>query len=108
MNEILPLALAFGAGVLLGVVFFGGLWWTVQKGVVSETPALWFVASLVLRTAAVVAGFYWVSQGHWSRLAACLLGFLIARFVVVRRLTRAPAPERTPLKKETNIAPHSR
>ena len=36
--------------LLLGAFFFGGLWWTVQKGVTSETPALWFLGSLLLRT----------------------------------------------------------
>ncbi len=108
MSDTLALALTFLAGALLGVFFFGGLWWTVQKGVASETPALWFLGSLLLRTILVVAGFYLAAQGHWSRLAACLLGFLIARVIVVRRLTRAPAEEPTRLEEETHIAPYSR
>ena len=104
MSDILALALALLAGALLGAFFFGGLWWTVQKGVTSERPALWFLGSLLLRTSMVLAGFYFVSQGHWSRLVACLLGFLIARVIVVKRLTRAPAKEQTPLEKETSNA----
>ena len=108
MSDILALALALFAGALLGTFFFGGLWWTVQKGVMSERPALWFLGSLLLRTGLILAGFYFVSQGHWSRLVACLLGFLIARFIVVRRLTQAPAEEQTPLEEETSIAPYSR
>ena len=105
MSDILPLAIALVAGALLAAIFFGGLWWTVQKGVTSERPALWFLGSLLLRTSIILGGFYFVSQGHWSRLAACLLGFLIARFIVVKRLTRAPAEELPPLKKETGSAP---
>ena len=105
MSDFLPLALALLAGGLLGSFFFGGLWWTVQKGVTSENPALWFLGSLFLRTGVILAGFYFVSQGHWSRLVACLLGFLIARVFVVRRLTRAPEEEPGPLEKETSIAP---
>jgi F1F0 ATPase subunit 2 len=108
MNELLALALALSAGVLLGVFFFGGLWWTVQKGVTSELPALWFLGSLLLRTGVILAGFYLVSQGHWSRLAMCLLGFVIARLIVVKRLTQSPPEERTQLEKETGIAPQSR
>ena len=108
MSDIMPLALALLAGALLGAFFFGGLWWTVQKGVTSESPALWFLGSLLLRTSLILVGFYFVSQGHWSRLVMCLLGFLIARFVVVKRLTRAPAEEPAQLEKETNIAPYSR
>jgi len=105
MSNILALALALLVGALLGAFFFGGLWWTVQKGVTSERPALWFLGSLLLRTSMILAGFYLVSQGHWSRLVVCLLGFLIARVIVVKRLTRAPATEQTQLEKETSIAP---
>jgi F1F0 ATPase subunit 2 len=104
MSEHLDLALALFAGALFGVVFFGGLWWTVQKGVSSERPALWFLGSLLLRTALILAGFYVVAQGHWSRLVACLLGFLIARVIVVKRLTRAPLEEPTQLEEEASNA----
>ena len=50
MNETLSLVLALVTGVLLGAIFFGGLWWTVRKGVSSKRPALWFLGSLLLRT----------------------------------------------------------
>jgi F1F0 ATPase subunit 2 len=108
MSDLLALALALFAGALLGTFFFGGLWWTVQKGVVSDRPALWFLGSLLLRTGLILAGFYFVSQGHWSRLVACLVGFLVARIIVVTRLARAQTEEQTQLEEETNIAPYSR
>jgi F1F0 ATPase subunit 2 len=105
MNDILALALALCAGALLGAFFFGGLWWTVQKGVASDRPALWFLCSLLLRTGLILAAFYFVSQGHWLRLALCLLGFLIARVIIVKRLTRTPAEEKPPLEEEISNAP---
>ena len=87
MNETLSLVLALVAGVLLGAMFFGGLWWTVRKGVSSKQPALWFFGSLLLRTSIALAGFYFVAGGHWERLLVCLLGFVMARLIVTR-LTR--------------------
>jgi F1F0 ATPase subunit 2 len=84
MNETLTLALASGAGLLLGAMFFGGLWWTVRKGVSSQWPALLFLGSLLLRTGVLIAGFCVVSGGHWQRLLACLLGFAMARFILTR------------------------
>ena len=72
MNEVLLLALALSAGLLLGAIFFGGLWWTVRKGVSSEQPAFWFFGSLLLRMSIALAGFYFVSGGHWERLLLCL------------------------------------
>ena len=93
MNETLSLVLALVTGVLLGAMFFGGLWWTVQKGLSSKRSALWFLGSLLLRMSIALAGFYFVSGGHWKRLLACLLGFVMARLIVIRltRETEKPA-----------------
>jgi len=84
MSDITQLTLALLAGMLLGTVFFGGLWWTVLKGVTAMQPALWFSTSLLLRTGIALGGFYFVSGGDWKRLLLCLLGFIIARLVVTR------------------------
>jgi len=103
MNETLSLTLALVTGVLLGVMFFGGLWWTVRKGVSSKRPALWFFGSLMLRTSITLAGFYFTARGHGGRLLVCLLGFFIARFIVTR-LTRA-AEKPASLAPEVSHAP---
>jgi F1F0 ATPase subunit 2 len=83
MNSLLVLVLAFSSGVLLGVIFFGGLWWTVRRGLLSSVPALWFPASSLIRTAVALEGFYVVSHAEWRRLLVCLLGFFLARLVVM-------------------------
>ncbi len=87
MDEILILVLAWLAGGLLGTFFFGGLWWTVQRGLRAREPARWFLLSLALRMGVTLAGFYLVGGGDWQRLLLCLLGFITARFIVTR-LTR--------------------
>jgi F1F0 ATPase subunit 2 len=84
MNEILHLLPALVGGVALGILFFGGLWWTVQKGVHSERPALWFFTSCLLRTSMALAGLYYISGSHWPRLLVCLLGCIIGRLIVMR------------------------
>ncbi|MBU1694104.1 MAG: ATP synthase subunit I [Verrucomicrobia bacterium] len=104
MNETLSWVMAWAAGLLLGAIFFGGLWWTVRKGVSSKQPALWFFGSLLLRMGMVLAGFYFVSGGHWERLLACLLGFVIARFIVTR-LTGPPVAHPNAPAKEAGHAP---
>jgi F1F0 ATPase subunit 2 len=104
MNETIILVLAAGAGILLGAIFFGGLWWTVHKGVSSQRPALWFLGSMLVRTGIAVAGFYVVSDGRWQRLVACLLGFVVARLLVTQ-LARSRADTRNSPAKEVAHAP---
>ena len=93
MAELLTLASALVAGILLGAFFFGGLWWTVRKGMTSEKVALWFFGSMLLRTGVVMLGFYFVMGDSWQRLLACLLGFILARLIVTRltRITGQPS-----------------
>lgn len=79
------------AGALLGALFFGGLWWTVNRLPGARRPTLLVLASFGIRTAAVLAGCYLilVSGGIvvWPRFLAALGGFLmvrIAAFFLVR------------------------
>jgi F1F0 ATPase subunit 2 len=104
MNETLTLVLAGVAGGLLGAIFFGGLWWTVRKGVSSKQPALWFFGSLLLRMSIALVGFYFVGRGHWERLVVCLLGFIIARLIVTW-LTRPSGGNETRPAQEASHAP---
>ena len=90
MNETLALILTLLAGVLLGAIFFGGLWWTIRRGVSSKQPAALFFFSLLLRTGIALAGFYFVARGDWRRILSCLLGFILAR-ILVTWLTRVPS-----------------
>jgi F1F0 ATPase subunit 2 len=87
MNEPMSLAFALAMGVLLGAMFYGGLWWTVRRAVSSKRVALWFLGSLLLRMGLALTGLYFVAGGHWQPLLLCLLGFVLARIAVIR-LTR--------------------
>lgn len=86
MNETQPLLLLLAAvaGGLIGMVFFGGLWWTVHKGMTSRYAAFWFTGSLMLRVGVALAGFYFIGGNDWQMMLACLFGFAVARIVVMR------------------------
>jgi len=101
-SQLLTLLPVMFAGAALGVIFFAGLFWTVQRGPQSTTPALWFLSSFVLRTSITLTGIYLLTNGQWPRLLACMFGFICARIVVLK-ITK-PAPEQIK-KQESNDAP---
>ena len=86
MSETSSVILAFLGGCVLGAMFFGGLWWTIRKGVASPLPALWFSGSLLIRMFLLLTGFYYVTHGDWARMASCLTGLLLARLAVTRMI----------------------
>jgi F1F0 ATPase subunit 2 len=87
MSEITRIIGALSAGAILGTVFFGGLWWTVNRGLTATAPGLWFGLSALLRLGVTCSGLYLVARAGFMSLLACLCGILLAR-VAVTRLTR--------------------
>ena len=83
MNDIVYMILAFFGGLLLGTLFFGGLWFTVRKLAASKIPALWFLGSFILRVSITLIGFYYIFSGSWQRLLISMAGFITARYSVI-------------------------
>ena len=97
--EIMTLSLAGLAGVLIGAIFFGGLWWTVLYGLEVKRPALLFILSFTVRFGLALVGFYFVGGGDPERLVACLVGFTVSR--VLTGALRFPKPPSLNYKKIT-------
>ena len=87
MRDARFIVAALAAGMCLGSVCFGGLWWTVSRGLAATTPALWFGLSALLRIAVTVSGLYCFARLGLPSLIACLCGLLMAR-TAVKHLTR--------------------
>ena len=105
MHETLSLLMAWMAGAVLGAFFFGGLWWTIRKGILSDRPALWFFGSFLLRMTVVMAGFYLIAcDNRWQRIVICLVGFIMSRLIVTW-LTRARGQDSPLPSKEARHAP---
>jgi F1F0 ATPase subunit 2 len=68
-------------GMVLGAIFFGGLWATVRRLPTSKRPGLLTVSSLVLRSAIVCWGVWYFSNGDAGAMVACLAGFVAVRLL---------------------------
>lgn len=87
MSNIGLILIPLVAGTVLGAVFFGGLWWTVARGLNATLPALWFGLSALLRMVIAASGLYYFARLGLPSLSACLCGIFVARGAV-KRLTR--------------------
>jgi F1F0 ATPase subunit 2 len=95
---VLHISIAFAAGLLLGLFYFGSLWLTVQNLFKVKRPAMLSIGSFFARTGLTLGGFFIVMSGHWERALACMLGFLVMRKVLTNRY--GFAHQALPTKKE--------
>lgn len=87
------LAVAGLVGALLGALYFGGLWWTVRRMPTVHHPHRWLLLSFVARAAVVLMGFLAVVHvGNAMLLLVALLGFAVARWIMIRHVRTTTSP----------------
>lgn len=75
-------------GILLGVFFYGGLWFTIRALLTSPHPVLLTISSFWARTLVTLAGFLVAMNGRWQNAIVCLAGFGLGRLAVSLLLPR--------------------
>jgi F1F0 ATPase subunit 2 len=88
MTQLNFILLAVFGGGLAGGIFFGGLWWTVQRIQQVRSPALLVLGSLLLRLVLTMAVFYAIMAvtGQLLYLGLALLAFLAVRLILTRQV----------------------
>jgi F1F0 ATPase subunit 2 len=86
---IAELILCFIVGAAIGAIYFAGLWETVRKLSDTNKPFRRVVISFALRMILLISGLYLVMQGQWERLVAAMIGLILVREVMVRKLGNA-------------------
>ena len=97
MTYVLLLLFALTVGLVLGLLYFGGLWFTVSRVHEVSHPGYLLAGSFLVRAAVVLSGFAGITYAFGSRLEVvglCLLGFTMVRLVLVRRWGRVPRASR--------------
>jgi len=83
---VLGMVMALVLGCVMGVFYFSGLWWTVQRLAKSRYPGLFALGSFGFRLAVIMLGFLLAAKGgHWERLLSALLGVILVRFLLLAR-----------------------
>lgn len=66
-------------GIVIGLIFFGGLHWTISRLADAQQPVTLVLGSFVIRSVIALAGFYLVAGDRWERVIAAAVGFWLAR-----------------------------
>ncbi|HYA18305.1 MAG TPA: ATP synthase subunit I [Bryobacteraceae bacterium] len=75
---------SLAAGIVLGLMFYGGLWMTVRSLMKTRHPVALSFSSYLLRALVAVTGFALAARGGWRNALACLAGFAVGRVIVSR------------------------
>jgi F1F0 ATPase subunit 2 len=78
--------LAFLWGAVLGLFYFGGLWFTLKMMHQRERPKLWLAFSYMVRLAGALAGFWLVVQKDAMAFIFTLVAFFAIRIILTRTL----------------------
>ncbi len=83
-SSLLAFSLIFGVG--LGIFYFGGLWLTLKHLPGSRQPALLTFGSFLGRSLVCLLGFYLVSISGLEVLIFGVVGFILAKVLLISRL----------------------
>jgi F1F0 ATPase subunit 2 len=83
MNAILYLLIALPLGFLLGIFYFANLWLTVRQIPTTPWPFRLILLSFMSRITITILGLYLIMDGNWERVLIALLGFLLARSILM-------------------------
>ncbi|HUV39001.1 MAG TPA: ATP synthase subunit I [Planctomycetota bacterium] len=86
----LEIAGALAAGVVLGLFYFGGLWWTVRRVMKSPRPHVLILASFVIRMLATLAALWLLLQVHWVLAVVAVAVMIVTRVVLTAKLGKLP------------------
>ncbi len=72
------------AGLVLGGLYFAGLWWTLERLGRWRQPAVVLGVSFLVRAALLMTVLLWITGGRPLPIIAALVGFWASRFILCR------------------------
>lgn len=80
---LIDAVMVFVAGLIVGLLYFGGLLWTVQRLGKSKHPFVFYLTSFAARLSLVAACVLFVLQVGSVHLLVAIAGFFVARVFLV-------------------------
>jgi len=86
MTQASPYIIGFIIGLLTGLFYFGGLWFTVNKVRYSKKPNRLLGLSAILRLLPTLAIMFLLIRKDPGMFVAMLIAFFCVRFFMIRRV----------------------
>lgn len=87
--------ISFFIGLFLGVLYFGGLYFSTQKFSDVKSPALFMILSLVIRMGILIGGFYYLSKLGYKNIFIGFIAVMLVRFIMVFSIKNHPSKSAT-------------
>jgi F1F0 ATPase subunit 2 len=88
VSLVIMAALGVVVGIVTGLVFFGGLWWTSHRIVTSDHPGLVVATSLVLRMLVLAAALVLLARTDTAAFVGAVVGVVASRIALTRAAAR--------------------
>lgn len=82
------LLIGFFAGVLLGFLYFQGLWWSVSRLNRVKNRKMFLFISWLGRSAVLFGGLYLAARYDYRYLLSAFIGLIAVRTVIIRRVKK--------------------
>ena len=86
MYDWTGITLSIGGGTLLGLFYFGGLWWTTNQLRTTSRPGRLYLFSLTLRLGLLLSCLLLLIKLHVVYFFAAFVGFLVVRWITTSRV----------------------
>jgi len=86
LTLLFPYITGFGIGLLAGLFYFGGLWFTVNKAPHASNPNRLLALSAAARLLPTLAIMFLLIRRDIGMFLAMLIAFFLVRFVMTRQI----------------------
>lgn len=84
------------AGFILGLLYFGGLWWTTRRVAGKDRPGMFLLVSFLIRVALLLGGIYFITRGEPLATLVAVGGVVVARVAAVQWAKARPDDQGAP------------
>ncbi|UJF16455.1 ATP synthase subunit I [Jeotgalibaca sp. MA1X17-3] len=82
---------SFLIGLLIGILYFGGLYYTTQKFNHVKSPGLFMILSFIFRMGILLTGLYYLAQAGFKNILLGFLAIMIVRMIMVSKIKKDPS-----------------